>query len=222
MLMSRTASLLLLVLLGSCASEEARPPVVSVDAPRQQPDNRPAILALGDSITAGYGVESGAGWPERLQTLIEIEGLPHRIVNAGVSGDTSGGGLERLPSLLRAKPRLVIVELGGNDGLRGLPVASTRANLEEIIQASKAAGAKVLLAGMTLPPNYGADYVAQFEKMYAELAKAHRLTLVPLRLDKVGKEGEDGLMLRDGIHPSAKGHERIAAYMLGFVKKAVT
>jgi acyl-CoA thioesterase-1 len=210
--------LVLLMLLISCAQKPA-PPAETASAPAAAPaapqDDRPVILALGDSITAGFGVDVGSGWPELLQQLLDSAGYKYRVVNAGVSGDTSAGGLSRLEALLALKPRVLILELGGNDGLRGTPASSTRANLEEIIVTSRKAGATVLLAGMTLPGNYGPQYIAEFEKMYADLAAKHKLTLIPFRLESIGgAKGSEGLMQRDGLHPSVEGHRRLAPHVL--------
>jgi len=214
----RISPLALIFLLCSCGQKPAPPPETSSAPPPASTapvDNRPVIIALGDSITAGFGVEYGSGWPELLQKQLDSAGYKYRVVNAGVSGDTSAGGLSRLDALLGLRPRILILELGGNDGLRGTPASSTRANLEEIIVTTQKADATVLLAGMTLPGNYGPHYIAEFEKMYADLAAKHRLTLIPFRLESIaGGKGTDGLMQRDGLHPSAEGHRRLAPHIL--------
>jgi acyl-CoA thioesterase-1 len=167
-----------------------------------QPASR-VIVCYGDSLTAGFGVASGQSYPDYLQK--KLSGW--QVVNLGVSGDTSSGGVARLSSALERKPSIVVLELGANDGLRGLPLKTTRANLEQMITAFRKAGARVVLAGMTLPPNYGKEYIRDFEAMYQELARKHRLTLIPFLLDGVANPGS-GLM--DGLHPTARGNERVA------------
>jgi len=169
-------------------------------------DSRPAVVFLGDSITAGYGLSPGNAFPEQLQKQ-----LPNlRIVNAGVSGDTTGSGLDRLHKLLATKPRLVVVELGGNDGLRGIPVSVTRANLVEIVRRVKQAGASALLVGMTLPSHYGAAYIKSFENIFSEVAAMEKITMVPVRVSDAKTD-----MQRDGIHPTVAGQRRISAGLLG-------
>ncbi|MBK5293335.1 MAG: arylesterase [Acidobacteriia bacterium] len=218
--------LIFFLVLGACKEksaplEQTGSPAPAGKAPLADP--RPAIVAFGDSLTAGHGVEPGSGWPELMQKELDQKGYAYRVVNAGVSGDTTSGGLARLDSVLEIKPKIVILELGGNDGLRGLPVASTRANLEEMIVALQGGGARVLLAGMTLPPNYGPAYIAQFETMYTDLAARHRLTLVPLNLEKLGTPTDAAarLMQADGIHPTAEGYRRLLPYLMKFVTPAL-
>jgi acyl-CoA thioesterase I len=180
------------------------------------PDPRPIILAFGDSLTAGYGLPPGSGYPERLQEELDKRGYAYRVVNAGVSGDTSGGGLARMAGVLQLHPSVVILELGANDGLQGIPTESTRANLDEMISAFRKEGAQVVLAGMTLPRNFGADYVGTFEKMFPELAKKHGVTLIPFFLE--GAVGHSGLMLEDGIHPNAEGYRVLTEMVLRYVE----
>lgn len=159
------------------------------------------ILVMGDSLSAGYGIDLKYGWVNLLQERINGT-YPYHVVNASVSGETSGGGLARLPALLKEhKPSIVIIELGGNDGLRGHPVNIMRANLEQMIELSQDANAKVILLGMQIPPNYGARYTRTFVQTYPELAKKHELALVPFFLE--GVAGDSELMQRDGIHPTA-------------------
>jgi acyl-CoA thioesterase-1 len=161
-----------------------------------QADN---LLVLGDSISAGYGLDKPEqGWVALLHERLRPRGL--EVVNASISGDTTAGGLQRLDALLeRVKPAWVLVELGGNDGLRGLTPAQMEANLTQIIGKSGAAGARVLLLGMRIPPNYGKRYAEMFQSIYGKVAAAQNVALVPFLLDGVG--GEDGLMQQDGIHP---------------------
>lgn len=176
------------------------------------PDARPVIVALGDSLSAGFGVDPGESYPDYLQRALDERGYRYRVINAGISGDTTSGGVERLPSVLEHKPAIVILELGGNDGLRGFPVALTRQNLERMIVELQRAGARVLLAGITLPPNYGASYIREFERNYQELSRQYRLPLIPFLLEGVALE--PGLMQRDGIHPTAAGNQKVAATVL--------
>jgi acyl-CoA thioesterase-1 len=158
------------------------------------------LLVLGDSISAGYGLDKPEqGWVALLHDRLKQRGL--EVVNASISGDTTAGGLQRLDTLLqRVKPAWVLVELGGNDGLRGLTPAQMEANLTQIIGKSRAAGARVLLLGMRIPPNYGKRYAEMFQSIYGKVAAAQNASLVPFLLDGVG--GEDGLMQQDGIHPN--------------------
>jgi acyl-CoA thioesterase I len=167
-----------------------------------------SILVLGDSLSAAYQIRSEQGWVALLQKRLSGEGYGYTIVNASVSGETSSGGLERLPRDLQLHhPQIVILELGANDGLRGLPVAVTRANLAKMVQLSKAAGARVLLLGIKLPPNYGPRYAEAFAGMYPDLAGEFHLPLVPFLLQDVALE--PGLMQDDGLHPNAAGEPRV-------------
>jgi acyl-CoA thioesterase-1 len=169
------------------------------------------ILFLGDSITAGYGIDPSDAFPARIQQKIDARGWPFRVVNAGQSGDTSAGGLSRLDWLLQNRPDILVLELGGNDGLRGLPVENTRKNLQAIIDRTRARypKVKIVIAGMKLPPNWGGDYARRFEAMFVDLAKKNKAALVPFVLEGVG--GVRDLNLPDAIHPTAKGHEIVAA-----------
>jgi acyl-CoA thioesterase-1 len=180
------------------------------------PDSRPVILAFGDSLTAGSGLPSGSGYPELLQAELDARGYRYRVVNAGVGGDTTSNGLARLPSALRLEPEIVILELGGNDGLQGFPVDSMRANLDEMLAAFKMSGAAVILGGMTLPRNFGRDYIGAFEKVYPELAAKHSVTLIPFFLE--GAAGNPSLMLEDGIHPNHEGYRVLVANLMPFLE----
>jgi acyl-CoA thioesterase-1 len=184
--------------------------------PAKVNDNRPVIVAFGDSLTAGFGAEPGHSYPDYVQRDLDRAGLKWRVVNAGVSGDTTTDGLNRLDEVTANKPRIVIVEFGGNDGLRGLPIATTRANLEQIVGTLKKGGATVVLAGMTLPPNYGPEYIRGFEKIYRDLAARYKLTRIPFLLEGVATKRE--LMQRDGLHPTAQGNEIVAQTVLRYVK----
>lgn len=160
------------------------------------------ILIVGDSISAGFGLDTRLGWVSLLEQRLSKEGHDDKVINASISGDTSAGGLARLPALLAEhKPDVVIVELGGNDGLRGQLPAQLKQNLASMIEASQQAGAKVLLLGMQLPPNYGARYTQAFAAVYAELANEKKVALVPFLLEGVG--GKPELMQADRIHPAA-------------------
>ncbi len=173
-------------------------------------------MAFGDSLTAGFGAEPGHSYPDYLQRDLDQAGLKWRVANAGVSGDTTTDGLNRLAEVISQRPRIVIVEFGANDGLRGLPIETTRANLGQIVTTLHDAGATVVLAGMTLPPNYGPDYIRSFEKIYHDLAARYKLTRIPFLLEGVATRRE--LMQRDGLHPTAQGNEIVARTVLRYLK----
>ena len=179
-------------------------------------DDRPRIVAFGDSLTAGLGVAAEEAYPARLQRRLDEKGLRYRVINAGVSGDTTAGGVRRVDWVLKSRPVLVILELGGNDGLRGLNLDETKANLERIIKRCQDASVTVILAGMKLPPNYGAEYTKGFEAIYPALAKQYRLTLIPFFLD--GVAGSASLNQADGIHPTSEGYRIIADKVMETVK----
>jgi len=167
-------------------------------------DARPVILAFGDSLTAGYGVPRGSGYPEQLQRKLDGLGYKYRLVNMGISGDTTSGGRARMKPALDVMPAVVILELGANDGLRGQPITEMQANLEEMISEFQKRGAKVILAGMTLPRNYGAAYVKSFEEVFRSLAKKYNLPLIPFFLE--GVAGNPKYTLDDFLHPNAEGY----------------
>lgn len=159
-------------------------------------------MILGDSLSAAYGIGRDQGWVSLLAQRLHEQGYPHRVVNASISGDTSAGGLARLPAALqRHRPDVVVVELGANDGLQGMPPQLTTRNLQGIVQASRAAGAAVVLVGVTLPPNYGAAFRDRFAQMYAELAKTEGLPLAQFAIEEVA--GQAGMIQDDGLHPTA-------------------
>lgn len=167
------------------------------------PSRAPTLLVLGDSISAGYGLANGEGWVALLQARLKTQGYGYRVVNASVSGETTAGGLARLPRALAVhRPQIVILELGGNDGLRGLSLERSRANLEEMVRLSKAAGAQVLLLGMKIPPNYGLRYARDFENLFREVARRHRLAFEPFFLERIALA--PGMLQADGLHPTAK------------------
>jgi acyl-CoA thioesterase I len=168
-----------------------------------QAGGRPRIVCFGDSLTAGYGLDPGMSYPDLLQKELDRQGYRYQVVNRGVSGDTTQDGLARLPSVLAQHPKIVILEFGANDGLRGFPVSRAENNLARMIEDVRKAGAQVVLAGMTLPPNYGPEYVSRFTIMYTELAKRYQIPLIPFLLADVATQPD--LMQQDGLHPNAAG-----------------
>lgn len=177
------------------------------------------ILAFGDSLVAGFGLGSRDGFTAKLEAALKAKGIEARVVNAGLSGDTSAGGLARLDWALEPKPDFVIVELGANDGLRGLDPAQTRANLDAILTKLKAKGVPALFAGMYAPPNMGPDYGKAFNTLYPELARKHGVAFYPFFLD--GVAADPSLNQPDGIHPNAKGVDVIVERMLPHVLKLI-
>ncbi len=173
------------------------------------------MVCFGDSLTAGYGEDPGASYPDYLQKDLDAAGYRYRVVNEGVSGNTTKDGVERLPVIVAMKPAVVVVEFGGNDGLRGLKVQTTRDNLAKILETLKASGAKVVIAGISLPPDYGADYVAQFTGNYASLGKQFNLPVLPFLLKDV--YGVDGMMQADRTHATAMGNQVVAKNVLHYV-----
>ena len=166
------------------------------------------ILVFGDSLSAGYGLAQGSGWVSLLEQRLHREKLDYEVVNASISGETTFGGRNRINSVLQEhKPAVVIVELGANDGLRGSAVETTRANLVAIVAACRKAGAKVLLVGMRIPPNYGPVYTRRFEAMFAEVARQQNTSLVPFMLE--GFAEKRAMFQADGIHPSAQAQPRV-------------
>jgi acyl-CoA thioesterase-1 len=169
---------------------------------------QPTILVFGDSISAAYGIRVEEGWVSLLQKKLASQGYGYRVVNASVSGETTGGGLARLPRALEQhRPAILILELGGNDALRGLPLADVRTNLDGMIRKSQAAGARVVLAGMRMPPNYGPRYSQEFQEIYSRLSREHRLPLIPFVLEDVALDAN--LMQADGLHPNAKAQPKL-------------
>jgi acyl-CoA thioesterase-1 len=173
----------------------------------------PVILVVGDSLSAEYGLKRGTGWVALLEQRLAREKIAAKVVNASISGDTTAGGRSRLPALLQQhKPTLVVIELGGNDALRGLPLAMTEDNLAQMTQAAQQAGAKVLLVGMQVPPNYGTDYSKRFAGLFESVAKQHKAALVPFLLKGVADVEDPAKMFQaDRIHPLASAHPVILA-----------
>jgi acyl-CoA thioesterase I len=197
---------------AGCGTKTEPAPVVEVQPPaaaeEETKDPRPVIVAFGDSLSAGYGADAGESYPDYLQKEIDAAGLRYRVVNQGISGDTTSGGLARVAQATELKPYLVILELGGNDGLRGLPLEVTRDNLDKMIVAFKESGAKVMLAGMTLPRNYGPEYIKGFEQIYPALERKHKVKRMRFLLEGVAMQ--KGLMQQDEIHPTAAGNKIVA------------
>ncbi len=163
--------------------------------------SRPTVLVLGDSLSAGYGMDVQQTWVYMLEARLHSEGYGYRVINASISGDTTGNGLRRLPRALDLhQPEIVIIELGGNDGLRGLPVAAMRDNLEQMVIKAQQSGAMVVLAGILIPPNYGEEYASDFAAVYGELAAEYDLPLIPFFMDGVALDPSK--MQADGIHPN--------------------
>jgi acyl-CoA thioesterase-1 len=174
---------------------------------------KPTVLVLGDSLSAEYGLKRGSGWVALLENRLAAEKIGARVINASISGDTTSGGRSRLPALLaQHQPDVVVIELGGNDALRGLPLAMTEANLAQMTQAAQQAGARVLLVGMQVPPNYGADYGRRFAGLFATVARERKAALVPFLLKGVA-DGDDATaqFQADRIHPKASAHPQILA-----------
>ena len=223
----RHATLLIALLLIACGNEEPRAAapvlapaptsIVAIATPtataallpsRIAPRREQVVVFLGDSLTAGLGLSADEAWPTLVAEKLAAAGTPIRAVNAGVSGDTSAGGLRRLAWLLKQQPDVVVVELGANDGLRGQPVAGIEANLREIVERSRATGARVLLLGLQMPPSLGSEYTRQFADLYPRIARDLDVSLVPFLL--AGVAGDPELNLPDGIHPNAEGQRRVA------------
>jgi acyl-CoA thioesterase-1 len=192
---------------GGAVSSEAGPVAGATNPEQKRRDDMPKIVAFGDSLTAGAGVPGDEAYPAQLQRRLNQAGYRYRVVNAGVSGETTAGGRRRVDWVLKSRPDIVILELGANDGLRGLSLDQMRDNLEAIIAGLRGAGAKVLLAGMKLPVNYGEEYRRRFEGVYRDLADKHSLTYMPFFLEGVG--GQTRLNQGDGIHPTGDGYRVI-------------
>ncbi len=207
-------SLACLSLTGCDPADQDRPQAQSPKLPaaaqqtiQTEIDDRPRIVALGNSLTAGLGVPTTESYPTRLQRRLDQAGYVYRVINAGVSGDTTAGALRRLDWVLKNQPRIVIIELGANDGLRGQPVKNIHENLRRLMQGLQQAGVTVLLTGMKIPPNYGKAYTSQFTNMYAQLAEEFHVAFMPFFLEDVA--AHRALNQADGIHPTGEGYRII-------------
>jgi len=195
------------------AQSRAQSKAQSKAAPKAAPaDRRPLLVCFGDSLTAGAGTGPGESYPDYLQSALDQRHIHYRVDNQGISGNTTKDGLQRLPGILALHPAVVLVEFGGNDGLRGLPIADTRANLDQIVATLQHSGARVALAGITLPPDYGPDYIRQFDQTYTLIAKKYRVPLLPFLLQNV--YGVPGMMQRDRTHATAAGNRIVARNLL--------
>lgn len=190
----------------------AEPPTVLTPDPERDRSDWPVIVAFGDSLTAGLGVEPDRNYPSQLQALLDQAGYRYRVVNAGISGELTAGGLLRVETVLEHQPQIIILELGANDGMQAVPVAEVRANLAGIIEHVQAAGAQAVLAGMMAPPNYGEEYQQAFAQIYPDLAAAYDLPLIPFFLE--GVAGSPYLNQRDGIHPTPEGYAIVVRNVL--------
>jgi acyl-CoA thioesterase-1 len=218
-MMALSVSLMLADCRSEATAEEVPPQTTKSGSTPAHPANAPLVVFLGDSLTAGYGLAADETFPSRVAALLRSEGKPIRVVNAGVSGDTTAGGLARLDWLLRQKPDVLVVCLGANDGLRGLPTETIEGHLTEIVDRARAAGAQILLLGVRLPPSYGEEYTARFAALYPALARREGVRLVPFLLD--GIAGDPALNLADGIHPNARGQELLARNVLPELRRLI-
>lgn len=211
------------VLLAACRGE-APAPAPAADAPRpvaasEPATQRPRIVFLGDSLTAGLGLEASQSFPALIGQRLTTEGYNYEIVNAGVSGDTSAGGVRRLDWSLEGDVKVLVVALGANDGLRGLSPAEMKNNLAIILERATAKGLTVILAGMEAPPNFGADYTRQFRSVYTDLAQQYRVRFIPFLL--LGVAGDSSLNQADGIHPNVRGAQIVADLVWAELKNAI-
>ncbi|MGA2183015.1 MAG: arylesterase [Bryobacteraceae bacterium] len=209
------------ILIASCGrapeprEQPSEKPVAAAQPAAPVVDTRPVIVAFGDSLTAGYGADPGQSYPDHLQRELDKLGYAYHVVNLGISGETTSDALARVSDAVAQKPRIVILEFGGNDGLRGLPIPTARANLDQVMARFQAAHVRILLAGITLPPNYGQDYIRPFQTMYHDLAVRYHAPLIPFLLEGVF---EHGLFQQDGIHPNAQGYALVAQTVLRYLR----
>ncbi len=220
-LLTLTMTLSLAATAGACSSQPDNDPQTAsrgpdTSGPEANPD-LPIILAFGDSLTFGSGVDREFSYPSQLQDELDRRGYAYRVVNSGVSGDTTSGGVARLNTALALEPEIVILELGGNDGLRGVPVDVARDNLRTMIAAFKEIGSRVILAGMTLPLNYGPDYIRDFESIYVDLAEEFDVVRIPFFLEGLIEEYER-YMQSDGIHPTGEGYTIVVATVVNTIE----
>lgn len=221
----------LLLSLGGCHSQQTKTePSPAAASTRQEPvvpqtaaaqpelntDARPRIVCFGDSLTAGYGTDPGQAYPDYLQTELDRLGYRYRVINAGVSGNTTKDGVERVERVVKLNPALVVVEFGGNDGLRGLRIADTRANLDKVLSTLASNHIPVVIAGITLPPDYGPDYIRQFNDTYSLLAGKYHVPMLPFLLQ--GVFGKPGMMQPDRTHATAEGNRIVAQNVLGLIR----
>ena len=222
-LIKRILSLFLLFAFVSCNNNKtpksAQSPRVSKDSTISAPTNKKTILFFGNSLTAGYGVDPSEAYPALIQDKIDSLGLNYKVINAGVSGETTADGNSRIDWILKQPIDIFVLELGGNDGLRGIPLTETKKNLQSIIDKVKAKypNAKIILEGMQIPPNMGPAYTSKFKEIYPEVASENHIDLVPFLLKGVG--GDPKLNQRDGIHPTAEGHKIVAENVWEVLKK---
>lgn len=201
-------------------AEQTERPAQSVQASRPAPSAQHTVLVLGDSLSAEYGITRGTGWVPLMEKRLAAEKIRATVVNASISGETTSGGRARLQPLLdKVRPQTVVIELGANDGLRGLPIAATQSNLQALIDASQKAGARVLLVGMQLPPNYGPDYTRNFASMYSRLASSTKARLVPFMLKGVD---QPSLFQADRLHPTAEAQPVILENIWPHLKPLIT
>ena len=208
---SRLAIALMAILILGCSNNDKKSTEKTEEAPTERATvEKKTIVFFGNSLTAGYGLSPSEAFPAIIQKKVDSSNLPYKVINAGVSGETSSGGNSRIDWILRQPLDVFILELGANDGLRGIPIAETKKNLQSIIDKVKAKylSAKLVLAGMQIPPNMGQQYTTEFRKIYSELAEKNQMTLIPFLLEGVG--GEVKLNQEDGIHPTAEGHLIVA------------
>lgn len=198
------------------ATARAHSQPMTADQQQTINDGRPVIACFGDSLTAGYGVDVADSYPSRLQALLDKAGYHYRVVNLGISGETTKDGLARVDRVLALHPAVTVVEFGGNDGLRGVPVASSRANLDSMVDKLRSSGTKVALAGITLPPQFGKAYIQQFDQTYHVVADKFDVPLYPFLLKDV--YGVPGSIQQDGVHPTAQGCRQVAKNVFGFLQ----
>ena len=185
-------------------------------SPAKLNTGRPVLVCFGDSLTAGYGTEPGQSYPDYLQKYLDEAHYKYKVVNEGVSGNTTKDGVSRLNEVLRLHPAIVVVEFGGNDGLRGVPISQSRANLDRIIGTLEKAGIEVAIAGITLPPQYGEDYIQRFNDTYKALAQKYHVPMLPFLLQDA--YGKPGMIQPDGIHATARGNQVVARNVLNLLK----
>jgi acyl-CoA thioesterase-1 len=202
---------------GTWVSRES-PAVATPDTTTQSPSPsaQDLLLCFGDSLTAGYGTDLGQSYPDDLQRLLDSQGYHYHVLNDGISGNTTKDGLDRLPRVLAHHPAIVVVEFGGNDGLRGLPLEQTQANLSTILAQLQASGSQIVLAGITLPPSYGPDYIKKFDNIYPTLARQYHIRYIPFLLKDV--YGVPGDMQDDATHATAQGNQQVARNIEALLK----